>query len=99
MNRRTGTFKEFQDHTLAIARGERKVDRGEPKVWRERAMKPLEDYSIGDLEETRRRIEDTEEWVKQKSEKLPGPGWDHIRGRLKDDREAVEAEINRRLPP
>jgi len=62
-------------------------------------MKPLEDYTIGELEETRQRIEETEEWVKQKSDQLPGPGWEHIKKRLKKDREAVNAEINRRLPP
>jgi predicted transcriptional regulator len=32
---KTGTFKEFQDFTLAVARGERKVDPNEPKVWME----------------------------------------------------------------
>ena len=36
MSRRTGTFKEFQEHTLAIARRERPVDPSEPKVWQER---------------------------------------------------------------
>jgi predicted transcriptional regulator len=30
---KTGTFKEFQDFTLAVARGERKVDPHEPKIW------------------------------------------------------------------
>ncbi|HTT79096.1 MAG TPA: DUF1778 domain-containing protein [Stellaceae bacterium] len=33
MKRRSGTFQEFKDHTLAVARGERQVDPGEPKVW------------------------------------------------------------------
>ena len=32
---KTGTFKEFQDFTLAVARGERKVDPNEPKIWME----------------------------------------------------------------
>jgi predicted transcriptional regulator len=32
---KTGTFKEFQDFTLAAARGERQVDPNEPKVWME----------------------------------------------------------------
>jgi predicted transcriptional regulator len=32
---KTGTFKQFQDFTLAVARGERKVDPNEPKVWME----------------------------------------------------------------
>jgi predicted transcriptional regulator len=36
MKRRTGTFQEFKDYTLAVARGERKVDPSEPKVWVER---------------------------------------------------------------
>ena len=31
-----GTFKEFQDFTLAVVRGERKVDPNEPKIWMER---------------------------------------------------------------
>ena len=30
---KTGTFKEFKDFTLAVARGERKVDPNEPKIW------------------------------------------------------------------
>lgn len=30
---RTGTFKEFQAFTLAVARGERTVDPSEPKIW------------------------------------------------------------------
>jgi predicted transcriptional regulator len=30
-----GTFKEFQDFTLAVARGERTVDPNEPKIWME----------------------------------------------------------------
>jgi len=33
MKRRTGTFQEFKDHTLAVARGERRVEPGEPRVW------------------------------------------------------------------
>lgn len=33
MKRRTGTFQEFKDYTLAVARGQRKVDPGEPKIW------------------------------------------------------------------
>ncbi len=33
---RTGTFREFQDFTLAVARGERKVDPNDPKIWVER---------------------------------------------------------------
>jgi predicted transcriptional regulator len=36
MTRKTGTFQEFKDYTLAVARGERKVDPSEPKVWVER---------------------------------------------------------------
>jgi predicted transcriptional regulator len=36
MKRRTGTFQEFKEHTLAIARGERRVEPDEPKVWIER---------------------------------------------------------------
>jgi len=36
MKRRSGTFQEFKDYTLAVARGERRVDPGEPKVWVER---------------------------------------------------------------
>lgn len=33
MKRRTGTFQEFKDYTLAVARGERTVEPSEPKVW------------------------------------------------------------------
>jgi predicted transcriptional regulator len=36
MKRKTGTFQEFKDYTLAVARGERKVEPDEPKVWCER---------------------------------------------------------------
>lgn len=36
MTRRTGTFEEFKDYTLAVARGERKVEPSEPKIWVER---------------------------------------------------------------
>jgi hypothetical protein len=37
MNRRSGTFEEFKEHTLAIARRERQVEPGEPKIWSEPA--------------------------------------------------------------
>jgi predicted transcriptional regulator len=37
---RTGTFQQFKDYTLAIARGERKVDPNEPKIWIERRDAP-----------------------------------------------------------
>ena len=33
---RTGTFQEFKDFTLAVARGEKKVDPNEPRIWIER---------------------------------------------------------------
>ena len=33
MKSRTGSFQEFKDHTLAVARGTRKVAPGEPKIW------------------------------------------------------------------
>jgi hypothetical protein len=36
MNRKSTTFGEFKDYTLAVARGERMVDPSEPKVWCER---------------------------------------------------------------
>jgi predicted transcriptional regulator len=36
MKRRTGTFQEFKEYTLAVARGDRKVDPSEPKIWCER---------------------------------------------------------------
>ena len=36
MSRRVGTFGEFKDYTLTVARGERKVDPQEPKIWVER---------------------------------------------------------------
>jgi hypothetical protein len=35
MKQRIGTFQDFKDHTLAVARGERQVHPGEPKVWSE----------------------------------------------------------------
>ena len=35
MRQRSGTFQEFQDRTLAIARGERRVEPDEPKIWSE----------------------------------------------------------------
>ena len=30
---KSGTFEAFKDFTLAVARGERKVDPNEPKIW------------------------------------------------------------------
>jgi hypothetical protein len=33
MNRRTGTFEQFKEHTLAVVRGEREIDPNEPKIW------------------------------------------------------------------
>jgi predicted transcriptional regulator len=33
---RTGTFEQFKDYTLAVARGKRKADPSEPKIWIER---------------------------------------------------------------
>jgi hypothetical protein len=33
MRRKIGTFDEFKEFTLARARGERKLDPSEPKVW------------------------------------------------------------------
>ncbi len=35
MSRKAGTFEQFKNYTLAIARGERTVDPSEPKVWYE----------------------------------------------------------------
>jgi hypothetical protein len=99
MSQRTGSFEDFKNHTLAVARGEHKVHPGEPKIWREKTAKPLKDFSIGDLQEARQRIEETEKWVKRKSEERPGPGWAHVSDRLRDNRAAVEAEITRRVPP
>jgi hypothetical protein len=32
---KTTSFREFQDFTLAVARGERAVDPNEPKIWME----------------------------------------------------------------
>jgi len=37
VKRKAGTFEEFKDYTLAIARGERTADPREPKVWCERS--------------------------------------------------------------
>ncbi|HEY1931375.1 MAG TPA: helix-turn-helix domain-containing protein [Acetobacteraceae bacterium] len=36
MSHRHGTFEEFKNHTMAVARGERTVDPREPKIWVER---------------------------------------------------------------
>lgn len=36
MSHKSGTFEEFKDYTLAVARGERTVDPQEPKIWVER---------------------------------------------------------------
>jgi predicted transcriptional regulator len=33
---RTGTLEQFKDYTLAVARGKRKADPSEPKIWIER---------------------------------------------------------------
>jgi hypothetical protein len=30
---RTGTFQQFKDYTLAVARGERMIEPDEPKIW------------------------------------------------------------------
>jgi len=35
MKRKTGTFQEFKEYTLQVARGERTVDPSEPRVWYE----------------------------------------------------------------
>ena len=35
-NVKTGTFDQFKDFTLAVARGEREVEPNEPKIWIER---------------------------------------------------------------
>jgi len=40
---RTGIFQEFKDHTLAVARGERRIAPGEPKIWCE----PIEAEGAG----------------------------------------------------
>jgi predicted transcriptional regulator len=37
MKRRSGSFQEFKEYTLAVARGERKVDASEPRIWCEPA--------------------------------------------------------------
>jgi predicted transcriptional regulator len=36
MSHRHGTFEEFKNYTMAVARGERPVDPREPKIWVER---------------------------------------------------------------
>jgi predicted transcriptional regulator len=33
MKQRIGTFQEFKTHTLAVVRGEKQIDPGEPKIW------------------------------------------------------------------
>ncbi|MGD9614283.1 MAG: hypothetical protein AB7H90_07225 [Alphaproteobacteria bacterium] len=96
MRTKTGTFQQFKERTLAIARGKRHPDPHEPRIWVEQPLRRLQDYSTDDLEDARRRIEETEEWISQTSERRPGAGWDHVKERLRCDREAVEAELNRR---
>jgi predicted transcriptional regulator len=44
VKQRTGTFQEFKDYTLAVARGERRVDPGEPRIWCE----PVEEGQASD---------------------------------------------------
>jgi len=44
---RSGTFQEFKDHTLAVAKGQRRVEPGEPKVWSEPVI--AGDPSQGDV--------------------------------------------------
>jgi predicted transcriptional regulator len=39
MSQKSGTFQEFKDHTLAIARGEHRVEPGEPRIWAEPVVK------------------------------------------------------------
>ena len=99
MRTKTGTFQQFKEHTLGIARGERQHDPDEPRIWVEQRSRGLHDYSIRDLEEARRRIEETQEWVSGKAQLLPSPGWEHLKERLRCDREAIEAELNRRGQP
>jgi predicted transcriptional regulator len=36
VKRKAGTFEEFKEYTLAVARGERTVDPREPRVWCQR---------------------------------------------------------------
>lgn len=35
MTHKSGTFQEFKEFTLAVARGERQVDPNDPKIWSE----------------------------------------------------------------
>jgi hypothetical protein len=46
MSRRIGTFKEFQEHTLAVARGERRVIPQESRVWSEVLVDQKQTQSI-----------------------------------------------------
>jgi hypothetical protein len=43
MSRRIGTFVEFKEHTLAIARGDRQVNPHEPRVWSEPRQQLIEE--------------------------------------------------------
>jgi hypothetical protein len=48
MSQRTGTFKEFQEHTLAIARGDREVEPDEPKIWSQPVAQTIQSQSASD---------------------------------------------------
>ncbi len=51
MRQKSGTFQEFKDHTLAIVRGERRVEPGEPEIWSE-TRRPREGGGSGGGDET-----------------------------------------------
>jgi hypothetical protein len=61
-------------------------------------MKPIEDYSIGDLVDAQERIKEIQERIERDSAARPGPGWEPIKDMLQRDREIINAEIEKRLP-
>jgi hypothetical protein len=45
MNRKSGTFQEFKDYTLAVARGQRVVDPSDPRIWHDASAPQQGDLS------------------------------------------------------
>jgi predicted transcriptional regulator len=46
LRQRTGTFQEFKDYTIAVARGERRIAPGEPKIWSEPVEPEAADHAV-----------------------------------------------------
>jgi hypothetical protein len=48
MNKRIGTFREFQEHTLAVVRGDREAESDEPKIWSQPIAQTAQSQSASD---------------------------------------------------